>query len=218
MTAGRPCIRQLVTFLCLTPPAAGKLSLVRSLVEEYRVPVNPRDRWNNTPTQDAQGNGHPSVVEFLRSQGGLADGVDDVTQQLLSATSAGAIDVVERMLTEGVSPNVRVTLSLSSSFPPSSLPLLLPLSLFILSSFLSCPLNHPSSCACTQVSIPLPRLAQPSFSLVFPPLESSTQFFCSSPPPSPFTLHFYPEFQPSLDLCCSPANALRTMTSGLRCT
>lgn len=93
--------------------AAGKLSLVRSLVEEYRVPVNPRDRWNNTPTQDALGNGHPNVAEFLRGQGGLADGVDDVTQQLLSATSSGALDVVERMLKEGVSPNVRVRLFLS---------------------------------------------------------------------------------------------------------
>lgn len=46
--------------------AEGHLDVVEFLVKVGRVRVDPKDRWNRTPLQDAKTENHHHVVAFLR--------------------------------------------------------------------------------------------------------------------------------------------------------
>lgn len=45
----------------------GHLECVRFLLEQCHVPHNPKDRWGNTPIDEAETFGHKKVVEFLNN-------------------------------------------------------------------------------------------------------------------------------------------------------
>ena len=50
----------------------GMLEVVRFLVDELSADTSPRDRWGNTPLDDANRSGHVAVAAFL-SQRGVPD-------------------------------------------------------------------------------------------------------------------------------------------------
>jgi ankyrin repeat protein len=47
--------------------AEGHLDCVQFLLEHCNVPNDPKDRWGNTPLDEADTFGHEKVVEYLRS-------------------------------------------------------------------------------------------------------------------------------------------------------
>lgn len=47
--------------------AEGHLDCVQFLLETCRVPHNPKDRWGNTPFDEAETFNHEKVVEYLRN-------------------------------------------------------------------------------------------------------------------------------------------------------
>lgn len=46
--------------------AEGHLDCVQFLLEQCHVPHNPKDRWGNTPLDEAETFDHTKVVDFLR--------------------------------------------------------------------------------------------------------------------------------------------------------
>ena len=47
----------------------GQLDVVKFLIDKCHVDVNPVDRWENTPIDDAFKYGHQQIVVFLQRKG-----------------------------------------------------------------------------------------------------------------------------------------------------
>jgi hypothetical protein len=85
--------------------AEGHLAVVQYLVENH-AQVNTRDRFNNTPVDDAIRHGHQPITEYLIAHG--ADAPSNAYElELITASSAGDVATVRRLLQNKVSANAR---------------------------------------------------------------------------------------------------------------
>ncbi|MEW8525628.1 MAG: glutaminase A [Candidatus Thiodiazotropha endolucinida] len=104
--------------------AEGREQVVEYLVENG-AEVNPRDRWNGTPLDDAHRHGHRAVADFLESHGGVQSdsirdedhmgdaGVDGsrlpperesgLVVELIYAASEGDLTAIRRLVAQGAS-------------------------------------------------------------------------------------------------------------------
>jgi len=102
--------------------AEGREPVVRYLIENG-AEVNPRDRWNGTPLDDAHRHDHRAVVELLEAHGGIRSdaikdedhqaevGVDDadlpperdssLVIELIYAASEGDLEAIRRLVARG---------------------------------------------------------------------------------------------------------------------
>lgn len=89
---------------CLHLAAAeGHLEVVKFLVEEAKVSVNPLDRWDNSPLADAVRSKHESVASYLVQKGGkLSLEKGDSGRELLRAAAEGSSLTVDLLLRAGV--------------------------------------------------------------------------------------------------------------------
>lgn len=82
--------------------AEGHLDVVKYLLEEVKVPVNPLDRWQNTPLTDAVRSRHEAVANVLYDAGGhmnLSKG--EAGRDLCRAAADGGLVMVEFLLKIG---------------------------------------------------------------------------------------------------------------------
>lgn len=70
--------------------AEGHLSVVKVLLEQCKVKLNPHDRWNYTPLDDAKKFGHQEIVDYLVDyEKKLKDGTLDLTPRRMSSLTLG---------------------------------------------------------------------------------------------------------------------------------
>eukprot|EP00741_Cyanophora_paradoxa_P011412 tig00020556_g11023.t1 len=81
----------------------GELEIVRYLISKG-ADFNAKDRWLNTPLQDAIRHQHDQVVDLLASHGAKAD-QEDLALALCNAASRGAMGEVTRLVKAGADVN-----------------------------------------------------------------------------------------------------------------
>lgn len=82
----------------------GNLKVVECLVQEG-ADVNVKDRWGQTPMQEAVNNNHTHVTEFLAKHGAVLD-YPNPADHLCTAASKGDVERLKQLLDHGVSPDV----------------------------------------------------------------------------------------------------------------
>jgi ankyrin repeat protein len=81
------------------------LVVLRYLVEQCKVDVNPLDNFNGTPLSDALKHGHARCVKYLVERGATLPDGHSVTLDLLEAVADGDVTRVEAFLHAGVDAN-----------------------------------------------------------------------------------------------------------------
>ena len=83
--------------------AEGHLEVAKYLVEEAKVPVNPLDRWQNTPLTDAVRSRLEAMANYLYQAGGHMNlGKGEAGRELCRAAAEGSLVMVEFLLKAGV--------------------------------------------------------------------------------------------------------------------
>lgn len=82
----------------------GNLKVVECLVQEG-ADVNVKDRWGQTPMQEAINNNHSHVTEFLAKHNAVLD-YQNPADHLCTAASKGDVERLKQLLDHGVSPDI----------------------------------------------------------------------------------------------------------------
>lgn len=81
--------------------AAGKIPVVRRLVDELGAKVNAKDHWQGTPLDDAVREGHKAVAEFLLQKGAVCGKQQDAPsdyRMLYEAIIKGNVECVKSLV------------------------------------------------------------------------------------------------------------------------
>eukprot|EP00004_Rigifila_ramosa_P019012 TRINITY_DN4798_c0_g1_i1.p1 TRINITY_DN4798_c0_g1~~TRINITY_DN4798_c0_g1_i1.p1 ORF type:complete len:1400 (-),score=345.14 TRINITY_DN4798_c0_g1_i1:632-4831(-) len=82
--------------------SSGALNIVRFLVDEAKVPIDPIDRWGSTPFDNAIQSQFPEVVAFFQSRGCVPTAaLKDFTTELFAAAAAGDLQKIKNLVMNG---------------------------------------------------------------------------------------------------------------------
>jgi glutamate dehydrogenase len=82
--------------------AEGHLEVVKYLVSEVKVPLNPLDRWENSPLADAILSKHEAVATYLHEAGAQLNANNEMGRRMCRAAAEGSLMTVDFLLKSGV--------------------------------------------------------------------------------------------------------------------